>query len=162
VSAARAEAACHASVAADPFDWTAWNSEMDAHRDAAITSAARINAIDAEIAQAGRDLITDLRTMFDDFCSPSNVVPIRKNRTFPGSKNRQRIRKSLLNRDGLGCWLCGKIMPENDQTIEHLEPRSKGGTNFLGNLVLTHRLCNEKMGDRTHANKLVMRAKVQS
>lgn len=36
-----------------------------------------------------------------------------------------------------------------DLTIDHLLPRSKGGTHDLSNLALVHRECNHKKGDLT-------------
>lgn len=69
-------------------------------------------------------------------------------------KQRQTIRRLILERDGpLCCWckkplLFGKRMdfgirePDDWATIEHLIPISRGGTNDLSNLALAHKLCN--------------------
>jgi 5-methylcytosine-specific restriction endonuclease McrA len=51
------------------------------------------------------------------------------------------------------CW-CGKPMqferPEkwDYETIEHLTPKSKGGTNAITNLALAHRRCNAERGTK--------------
>ena len=45
------------------------------------------------------------------------------------------------------CSLCGKPLISN-LSIDHIIPRSLGGVNKLMNLILTHKLCNEKKGDR--------------
>ena len=48
------------------------------------------------------------------------------------------------------CFVCGKnIEIFSDATIEHIIPRSKGGTNHLNNLAVSHRLCNEFKGSLT-------------
>jgi hypothetical protein len=48
------------------------------------------------------------------------------------------------------CFVCGKnIEFFSDATIEHIIPRSKGGTNHLNNLAVSHRLCNELKGSLT-------------
>jgi hypothetical protein len=69
-------------------------------------------------------------------------------------------------RDGDGCWLCGGKLdfdaaPNSKKapTQEHLQPRSKGGSNALANLVLCHPGCNKQLGDRPEADKRKMRAK---
>lgn len=65
---------------------------------------------------------------------------------------------SLLNDyQGQRCYLCGSVMaPQSDftapdvfmQSIDHVLPRSKGGTNRLGNVALAHKGCNNHKADR--------------
>jgi len=69
MSAARTEAACHASVAAEPFDWTAWNSEMDAHAVATTAALEKLNAACIAEEQAHRDLVSDLRLIIGGLAS---------------------------------------------------------------------------------------------
>ena len=47
------------------------------------------------------------------------------------------------------CVLCGKPMRENDKTLDHKIPLSKGGTNSIGNLQLAHSRCNKQKGCKT-------------
>lgn len=62
--------------------------------------------------------------------------------------------------DNQCCW-CGKPMqherPElwSYETIEHLTPRSKGGTNDMSNLALAHKRCNRERG--TEAREPLLR-----
>jgi len=65
MSAARTQAACDASVAAEPFDWTAWNAQFDAGMVGLKASLDRWNATEAAIEQAGRDLVSDLSAMIN-------------------------------------------------------------------------------------------------
>jgi 5-methylcytosine-specific restriction endonuclease McrA len=65
---------------------------------------------------------------------------------------------------GDACWRCGHAMrfegPPNcgkAATIEHLQPRSKGGTWALDNLRFCHVGCNRHLGDRTREQKERMR-----
>lgn len=65
---------------------------------------------------------------------------------------------------GDDCWRCNKPMRFDGEpncggaaTIEHLTPRSKGGTWALDNLRLCHVGCNRYLGDRTAAQKERMR-----
>jgi 5-methylcytosine-specific restriction endonuclease McrA len=44
----------------------------------------------------------------------------------------------------LKCGICGKNMPKNDRTIDHIIPLSKGGSGEIWNLRIVHMLCNAK------------------
>lgn len=55
------------------------------------------------------------------------------------------------------CYLCGKLMsPRGDMfahdsvmpSLDHVIPKSRGGTNRLGNVALAHKQCNNKKADR--------------
>lgn len=72
-----------------------------------------------------------------------------------GKKDRPRIIRALIARDGLTCCFCGGIIrldaAQNSKgrlSIEHVVPRSEGGTNALANLKLAHRGCNSYHGGR--------------
>lgn len=72
----------------------------------------------------------------------------------------------LRARDGEDCWLCGgkldfAAVPNSKKapTIEHLIAQSKGGTNTLSNLVLTHPGCNKQLGCKPVAEKQKIRDK---
>lgn len=62
------------------------------------------------------------------------------------------LKHALRQRDGDSCYYCSQAMdfsskplvPELRATIEHLKPKSKGGTYHLDNLVLAHPLCNTR------------------
>ncbi len=68
-------------------------------------------------------------------------------------KRRLRVRM-FLNQDG-NCSLCGEAMslavlhPLSDDypTLDHILPRSRGGTNAVSNIALAHRRCNERRGN---------------
>lgn len=79
----------------------------------------------------------------------SKVQPIR------GKAERPRKVRALIRRDGLVCCYCGGVirlgLPMNDKgalSIEHVIPRSEGGTHELANLKLAHRGCNSYHGGR--------------
>lgn len=46
------------------------------------------------------------------------------------------------------CGICGKPVSLNEMTIDHIFPKSKGGTNSLDNLQASHKECNSKKGSR--------------
>lgn len=51
----------------------------------------------------------------------------------------------MLNRDGFRCLCCGDINPEN-LTIDHVVPKSVGGTDNLYNLQTLCKVCNSNKG----------------
>lgn len=55
-------------------------------------------------------------------------------------------RKALIKLYGCTCVWCGTYMEKHDRTIEHMLPRSLGGTNALNNLRLAHWSCNHQRG----------------
>jgi 5-methylcytosine-specific restriction endonuclease McrA len=72
------------------------------------------------------------------------------------SSERPEIIRTLLARDGQRCWLCDEPMPavnevsrqdERAMSIDHVTPRSRGGTNELANLRLAHIACNNRRAD---------------
>lgn len=53
-------------------------------------------------------------------------------------------RDQLLTRDGRACVWCGREVWEQDLTVEHLLPRSRGGTSTRANLLLACKTCNHQ------------------
>lgn len=78
-----------------------------------------------------------------------------------GARWRVRLVRLLVERDGDCCYLCGltidttlKAGPRGDEegpSIDHVVPRSRGGTDDLVNLRLTHWKCNRDKGTRSFA-----------
>lgn len=60
-------------------------------------------------------------------------------------------RRNLFRRDRFTCQYCG-CQPSNDAlTIDHITPRSHGGTSTWDNCVLACVKCNHRKADRTPA-----------
>ena len=57
----------------------------------------------------------------------------------PESPRRLRI----LRRDGFRCVYCGETFPDAELTLDHVQPRVKGGDHSDGNLVSCCKACNE-------------------
>ncbi|MBY0405022.1 MAG: HNH endonuclease [Cyanobacteria bacterium] len=57
-------------------------------------------------------------------------------------------RKNLMHRDNYFCQYCGK---QNDLTIDHVMPRSRGGKDTWDNVVVACLRCNVKKGNKTPA-----------
>ena len=58
-------------------------------------------------------------------------------------------RKNVLLRDHNTCQYCGRTAPSQDLTLDHVLPRSRGGSSGWENLVACCRPCNNRKGDRT-------------
>ncbi|MBK9128652.1 MAG: HNH endonuclease [Phycisphaerales bacterium] len=58
-------------------------------------------------------------------------------------------RRNLFARDGNRCQYCGKRFPTTDLSLDHIVPRSQGGTNSWENIVCACIRCNVKKGGRT-------------
>ena len=57
------------------------------------------------------------------------------------------IRNYLLEKHKRKCFYCGKTV--SDFEVEHMRPKSKGGSNRIDNLTLSCHDCNEKKGTLT-------------
>lgn len=71
-----------------------------------------------------------------------------------GAKVKRRRIRQLLERDGDCCQLCKapiELTLQRDDpmavTLDHLIPRSRGGSNSVDNLRLAHRICNQRRAD---------------
>jgi 5-methylcytosine-specific restriction endonuclease McrA len=71
----------------------------------------------------------------------SRYVRIPRGRAVPVS------RRGVLRRDSFRCGYCGKTA----STIDHVQPRSRGGADSWENLVACCLRCNNVKGDRTPA-----------
>lgn len=56
------------------------------------------------------------------------------------------LRARVLSRDGYRCVYCGELFPEPQLTLDHVEPRMRGGDQSEGNLVAACRPCNALKG----------------
>jgi len=57
------------------------------------------------------------------------------------------VKEYLLDKWGRKCAYCGKT--DVPLEVEHIIPRSRGGTDRVSNLTLSCRNCNQKKGDKT-------------
>lgn len=63
------------------------------------------------------------------------------------SKQKQAKKAQLVKEYGSRCWWCGRCLPEEELTLEHLKPKSRGGSNSLENLRLAGFSCNRSRGN---------------
>lgn len=68
-------------------------------------------------------------------------------------EKKRKLRAILLQRDGSCGYYCGGHLGE-DMTIEHLHEKSRGGSDRIENLRLTHEYCNNKVQGLSVEEKL--------
>ena len=57
-------------------------------------------------------------------------------------------RNGIYGRDEYRCVYCGLQFPEDELTLDHVQPRVRGGDRSQGNLVTACRGCNTLKGQR--------------
>jgi 5-methylcytosine-specific restriction endonuclease McrA len=57
-------------------------------------------------------------------------------------------RNGIYRRDEYRCVYCGLQFPEDELTLDHVQPRVRGGDRSEGNLVTACRGCNTLKGQR--------------
>jgi 5-methylcytosine-specific restriction endonuclease McrA len=60
-------------------------------------------------------------------------------------------RRNIYQRDRYTCQYCHRQLRSEDLTIDHVLPRSRGGTSTWENCVLACLACNKRKADRTPA-----------
>lgn len=58
-------------------------------------------------------------------------------------------RRTVLARDHYTCQYCGERLPKAVLTMDHVQPRSKGGETCWENVVAACASCNRRKGGRT-------------
>jgi len=56
------------------------------------------------------------------------------------------LRNLIFERDGFRCVYCDAVLPVGQLTLDHVEPRMRGGDNSAGNLVTCCIPCNATKG----------------
>ncbi|HVZ59372.1 MAG TPA: HNH endonuclease [Terriglobales bacterium] len=76
-----------------------------------------------------------------------SVIRLLEYRRIP-HQTRALSRKNILLRDRNACQYCGIVLPTSDLTLDHVTPRSRGGTSTWENLVACCHQCNRHKGNR--------------
>jgi hypothetical protein len=71
-------------------------------------------------------------------------------------------RDRILRRDGFRCVYCGETFPPEELTLDHVEPRMRGGDDSEGNLVSSCTACNRLKGGLAAWAFLAGRAEMRS
>jgi 5-methylcytosine-specific restriction endonuclease McrA len=86
-----------------------------------------------------------IRSATTNFQRP-NVIRLKTYVRVPRGVTRRISRRVLFARDGWQCAYCGTS--GNRLTLDHIVPRSRGGTSVWENVVTSCAPCNHRKGDR--------------
>jgi 5-methylcytosine-specific restriction endonuclease McrA len=64
----------------------------------------------------------------------------------PGLPPAETLRERIARRDGCRCVYCGETFRCDELTLDHVEPKMRGGDRSEGNLVAACRACNTEKG----------------
>lgn len=59
------------------------------------------------------------------------------------------------------CYICGRVLPEDELTVDHKIPKFKGGTDRMENLKCSCKICNQLKGTFTYSKALVRLIKTE-
>src|SRR5205814_8451709 len=76
-----------------------------------------------------------------------SVIRLLEYRRIP-HQTRALSRKNILLRDRNSCQYCGVVLPSCELTLDHVNPRSRGGLSTWENLVACCHPCNRKKGNQ--------------
>lgn len=81
--------------------------------------------------------------------TPTETKPNSKSPPQSESKTPKALTKlrKMLYLQGGSCFFCGKPLPEADASVEHLNAKSRGGTNSEDNEVVCHKTLNQVFGN---------------
>jgi 5-methylcytosine-specific restriction endonuclease McrA len=63
-------------------------------------------------------------------------------------------RQDVFARDDYRCVYCGEVFEPGELTVDHVQPRLRGGDGSLGNVVTACSACNTRKGHRRIAEFL--------
>lgn len=75
-----------------------------------------------------------------------SVIRLLEYRRIP-HQTRALSRKNILLRDRNSCQYCGVVLPSGELTLDHVIPRSRGGSSTWENLVACCHSCNRRKGN---------------
>jgi 5-methylcytosine-specific restriction endonuclease McrA len=96
----------------------------------------------AEIVEAHPERV--IRSPSRIFAHPL-VIRLRRYVRIPRFGARRITRRAVFARDGFRCQYCGS---PGSLTVDHVVPRSRGGTSLWDNIVTACAPCNLRKGDR--------------
>lgn len=69
------------------------------------------------------------------------IAPVARRAAIPGH-----VREAVIRRDGYVCGICAEAVDASDVHLDHIKPRSKGGSDAITNLQVAHSTCNLRKG----------------
>lgn len=107
-----------------------------------------------EVEKAGAsidDLIFDFinkKPQHFTLSTPTFRSPVNKSKQKSIEVKIDNKKRKIYQRSGGVCYLCGSPVQFNRMSIDHVIPRSRGGSNKIENLRATHAECNRKKSNK--------------
>lgn len=90
-----------------------------------------------------------IRTVNDEYEVPAVLVIRNRYVKYKRKASKQTgFRKYVYVRDNFTCQYCEENFFESELTVDHVQPKSRGGSNEWENLVTCCKKCNIKKGNR--------------
>lgn len=79
---------------------------------------------------------------------PSRSLAARLGKTIL-ARRKETVYRILFKRHAghVPCYVCGEHVQRKQATVEHIRPKSKGGTDEVSNLSISHGPCNQARGN---------------
>lgn len=90
-----------------------------------------------------------LRTQHSTFEVPSVIRLVRYHNIRKRRRESGKQRFRIFVRDAFRCQYCAKKFAAADLTLDHIDPRSRGGSDESDNLATSCNPCNQRKGNRT-------------
>lgn len=97
-------------------------------------------------SQAAKEEARRIHSATFSLCVPEVIVLNGFNGRF--SKEVRFSRRNIFERDDNTCQYCGRKYDRHELTLDHVVPRSRGGSSTWTNIVLACLKCNMRKGDR--------------
>ena len=91
----------------------------------------------------GKNLPTTYVLHFEDDLVESSIGTSQPSHYLPAP-----LRSEVFARDENACVYCGEILVGSDRHVDHIIPRSRGGSDEVSNLATACKACNSSKGDR--------------
>ena len=76
----------------------------------------------------------------------STIRNVHHREEWPGATHVKR--SEIFSRDGFRCVYCGGVFEPDDLSVDHVQPKMRGGDGSAGNVVTACRGCNTAKGGR--------------
>lgn len=101
--------------------------------------------ITAKSEKEARDQIVAEHKVVKILSIKAQVLPARPPQPAQKTKTLSKLQKMLYLQHGR-CFFCGEVLLESKASIEHLNPKARGGTNTEDNEVVCHVSLNQTFG----------------
>lgn len=127
--------------------------ELTTHR----WQAAFLSAVTTYLWQKPVRALPSVRESSAPQTRPERVFVVTRRKGADEMSITKKVRFEVFKRDKFTCQYCGRSAPDVILQVDHIEPRSKGGSDDLLNLVTSCRGCNAGKSNRRLSDDAVVK-----